>query len=1348
MKPVEVNEENFEALLAYDDLFLDYFNAFLSLPAFPQPLYYNRLTGTFQEVEDEQTVLGSIDDEVSVTLQRASYAPTDYERERIFDWAKKERLSLFLRTKLFLEYKLCKLLIRPLDERRSASRVSSSRNLRGYSRSTSYTNSTSFAASREASMYGNESDYWPENERAALFKYLRPGSRCISLPPMLGLGHYSPKWSGTNAHSVTQNGDQVNPVRTSNSATSRSSNAKGGTVNNGISSPNKEPDGGGGGDAGVHIVNMITKEPSTVNRTTSRGIKSALKSSASKANSPKKKATIKIPAEEDEDKMSPRKEHSSFTNASQITDISDAPHQNSFGSDDEDADDEDDDDDEDDLIDIDDSDEDEEDDDVDIDADDDSDSDDDDAAPSTIDLDEDDALNDERTETELRQVEGRHKMSFQQLKEELMGTLAGMEALKTFLKTTSGEDMLNFWLDCELYRDNVQALGETHANITRTRLFRDIQDKYRFKLTPDAMEQIKRAQGNTGLSESVFTRTQYDVLRRLRSYWVARFILHQERVQDYNLEKIKEQQMREFGNAKSPQLNFLPSISLVKSLPVRPSSCVRLATTTKDWNRVAAGGRRMQDTIQEGYLVDFQTANYMPRPLSARFHVGLSCDRTAGRPFQRYLEKHHDRRYLANLLFWQDVTDYGIAEDRDADRLLRMGQAWSIFSRFIVDGAVWNIGLPSNQRDFIHTSLLLTSDFVEASTFQQAKDHAVHVLQMEWLHYLKEDLAVFLECRARPEDKLPQRQLSPVKSPERPVEQQKRKSPIKMKSKPDDEDESDDDSEETESSDHDSSAEPEPTPPPPPPEEPKVMTKKMLEKQKRKEQKEKEAEEARKKAVKEKRKKQLALQRKICRQVRREREARNKPQKPKQDAQQQLQTLQQAQEQAGQETHGLGHLSIQDNRTEGHGDVTFRKMYKNKSVMSSFRNFVTEKEIKEGANILGMYLDIDMVLRIPDHQVERKFHQVKLLVSNYFDPAGKKAVTLHPDVLTRLGADGDRVSSKTIEVAQKSVLPELEKMFNQFWANVQKCAVVAGNVKNNHLDNLEEQGAKAELENMRAGSEASITIAYKKRRRGKVPNSGQQMPTGQDKNEFQTFLLNASRGLPPPKLMYFHRHLIEYGDKDNLPLLEKDLVFYLEAQRFKDAFYAHSEMELLKKKVEVITDCFLDSAVSHPPVQIDAPQEISSKVLKAANNFVQDKGKDPYSPNIFEETQYTVFKEMLPYWAAFTRRFDLEQAKKFSKEPKRLPSTRIQRLTKERLRMFIEMDEPPKDFKLPALNNAPQNRVGGTGITFSLSEGLQWKNQSVGEENGNNNYDYMDGIGVSEDGMATPKSMMSQELIP
>ena len=43
---------------------------------------------------------------------------------------------------------------------------------------------------------------------------------------------------------------------------------------------------------------------------------------------------------------------------------------------------------------------------------------------------------------------------------------------------------------------------------------------------------------------------------------------------------------------------------------------------------------------------------------------------------------------------------------------------------------------------------------------------------------------------------------------------------------------------------------------------------------------------------------------------------------------------------------------------------------------------------------------------------------------------------------------------------------------------------------------------------------------------------------------------------------------------------------------------------------------------------------------------MQDKGKDPYSPNIFEDAQYAVFKEMLPYWASFTRRYDTSESKR------------------------------------------------------------------------------------------------------
>ena len=77
----------------------------LQIQAFPQPLYYNRLTGTFQEIEDDgqqtNSALASIEEGFPGSRLRlrhaAAYAPGDEERERILDWAKRERLPLFLR---------------------------------------------------------------------------------------------------------------------------------------------------------------------------------------------------------------------------------------------------------------------------------------------------------------------------------------------------------------------------------------------------------------------------------------------------------------------------------------------------------------------------------------------------------------------------------------------------------------------------------------------------------------------------------------------------------------------------------------------------------------------------------------------------------------------------------------------------------------------------------------------------------------------------------------------------------------------------------------------------------------------------------------------------------------------------------------------------------------------------------------------------------------------------------------------------------------------------------------------------------------------------------------------------
>ena len=49
-------------------------------------------------------------------------------------------------------------------------------------------------------------------------------------------------------------------------------------------------------------------------------------------------------------------------------------------------------------------------------------------------------------------------------------------------------------------------------------------------LTRDAVKQFIHAASHFGLKQLVFTHAQYSVLRRLRAYWVPRYLIHLEQV--------------------------------------------------------------------------------------------------------------------------------------------------------------------------------------------------------------------------------------------------------------------------------------------------------------------------------------------------------------------------------------------------------------------------------------------------------------------------------------------------------------------------------------------------------------------------------------------------------------------------------------------------------------------------------------------------------------------------------------------------------------------------------------------------------------------------------------------------
>lgn len=117
--------------------------------------------------------------------------------------------------------------------------------------------------------------------------------------------------------------------------------------------------------------------------------------------------------------------------------------------------------------------------------------------------------------------------SINQYKLKFLGSVNGMKEFKEFLDNTSGSRLFRFWLDCEFYRDSMQDYDQIDNMATRNRLFRDINEKYVFTFAKKMHEKVsKNYFAGHGLNHSLFDRIQYDVLRRLRSYWVPRFVLN------------------------------------------------------------------------------------------------------------------------------------------------------------------------------------------------------------------------------------------------------------------------------------------------------------------------------------------------------------------------------------------------------------------------------------------------------------------------------------------------------------------------------------------------------------------------------------------------------------------------------------------------------------------------------------------------------------------------------------------------------------------------------------------------------------------------------------------------------
>ncbi|XP_076099179.1 uncharacterized protein LOC143068768 isoform X14 [Mytilus galloprovincialis] len=1184
---LEITGENLEDLLAYDDLFLDYFNAFLSLPVFPQRLTYNRLTGAFEESDINERSIHS-----SSTRGNNSdglpYGPTDEERERLLEWARTDRLPLFLSTQLFREFKLCKLLLRPLDDRYSASR-GSSQQIRGYSRqSESYVSSLSNSADNSAHDEIDDDDFGfgeGQYRYSALFPYQRPGSRAYSVPNRIYLGSETTYRGSTNTE--TQYSQEKAIIK---SATHRKKKQKDGKPN----SEAKE------GKASVKFENPgddVKKLQLKQKKYTSEAEEAFLRHAR----------VLSAPVNY-EDYM----RHPLFGDFDFL-----------FGEEEPDP-----------------------------------------NGQVYVQF-EDERGSEEQTETDVKNLEGRTRMSLQQLKEQILGTSEGMEGFKEFLSNTAGYALLNFWLDCEYYKDAMENFEDESSNDIRNRLFRDIQDRYKMNLTIDAKNSISKAASNANLSHTVFIRTQYDVLRRLRAYWVPRYLIHVERelsLSPYaNRLEIPKQSAKTF----TP---FFPSISLVSSMPVLPDDVLTFSKT-KNWEHLSQGGRRLDSRITSAKFKIGQA----PPPTSQRrvlaqlrfgldrFQIALATDKLAGGPFQHFLTMQDNKLLLSMLLFWQSVTEYGAAEERSADRLLRMCHAWTIYNNHIAPNSYHYIGFSPSEQDEIHKQLLNATDFIEASVFNSAKQYAMSRLQQAWIRYLKEDLKGFLDAHvlarglsppptadvieitvlndqlviSRPDPWVRSRKDSPSVSnilSRVPTTESQRARRLK------DAFQDDVDSE-------------------------KRAELRMLARLRRKD-----MERERRKAIRNA--------------YRRVREAKKKKGS------------------AEQKEDGEEELDGDTENKSPKPPPPFSEMVDNRSIMKAFKKHLQEADDKERFFMIQLFHDVEKYLSYGGNKsvAKKKDAQATLIYKTYADSHGKKKITFNEKLQSKFS---ERPKTPTLKEMQHYILPKIDEVFKPY---IQDKAAENGMEPREFL-NL----SQAEL-SLRLDTNLAVPN-WKKGRKGKhdeieeflnYPSSnfnktGRGHPTKEDKDEFNKGLKQAAAGNMTLQMLYFYKYLLKHGEDDGKDK-DKDFFFYIESLKFKECSQPYADEELLRRKVQSILDCFLESAIT-PTLQIDISSACCEKTLKAAQKYLAGK---EVVPSIFDEAMVQVYPDLLGYWAGFKKTFTPPE------DPNKRPITKYQKLLKSRLEKIDGFQLPSQVFPLPAI---PEGAIQA--YSFSLADGVKWRKESV-----------------------------------
>ncbi|XP_077991279.1 regulator of G-protein signaling 22-like [Glandiceps talaboti] len=297
--------------------------------------------------------------------------------------------------------------------------------------------------------------------------------------------------------------------------------------------------------------------------------------------------------------------------------------------------------------------------------------------------------------------------------------------------------------------------------------------------------------------------------------------------------------------------------------------------------------------------------------------------------------------------------------------------------------------------------------------------------------------------------------------------------------------------------------------------------------------------------------------------------------------------------------------SLEERVPEEFKEFTFQTLIHNRLELEHFRQFLNDNYASMD---LMCWLDIEAFRRIPHSDNERRDEKAKEIKQKYLNkkyffgpnsPAGKEGQN---KVMQAGGGWGkilqDRPPTPVLIEVQKYVKERLERR----WLPMFLCTE----------DFQERQHPQVKMDDV-----VDDVMLNKRKKAAQVWKmlESRWISSSRDIIAFRKALMN------PVTCAHFRKFVSVRGEN-----LENDVLFWLEVQRYKELYHAHTEDSIIQQKIQAIIHCFLDSQIP-PNLQIDIPQEQAEKIF--------EKRPREMGPYVFREPQLTVFRVLFAHWADF-----------------------------------------------------------------------------------------------------------------